>query len=229
MEAIAEPMRMRRSACIPCPKRLHSSIRGGTRSVVAFFGRDSAGTSKPGATIGMTLIELLTVIAIIGILAGIVIPVLFSVLRNAKRSQAQTEVNLIATAVKAYQREYQRLPFQTSGGLADIMITATMNNELQAFVGILTTNTTYNPRQIDFLKTSIPSDNILRDPWRTPYAIAIDLSADDSISVTNLGGWSVSDRSVIVLSYGPDKVAGNPAASLNTQWANKLGDNIYSQ
>ena len=51
---------------------------------------------------GFTLIELLTVIAIIGILAGILIPTIGLVRKNAAKTKAASDLRQIATAYNAY-------------------------------------------------------------------------------------------------------------------------------
>ncbi len=57
-----------------------------------------------------TLVEMLVVIAIIGILAGILLPVLSSVRTKAKVAQAKMEMGQIENAVIAYSTEYGRMP-----------------------------------------------------------------------------------------------------------------------
>lgn len=57
-----------------------------------------------------TLIELLTVIAIIAILAGIIFPVFNAVRRNAKNSACQTNMAQIHQALKLYYNDYQAYP-----------------------------------------------------------------------------------------------------------------------
>ena len=62
-----------------------------------------------------TLIELLIVIAIIGILAGLVFPALGTVRNNAKRSKASTECQSLKTAIIMYESEFSCWPVKVSG------------------------------------------------------------------------------------------------------------------
>ncbi len=57
-----------------------------------------------------TLIELLTVIAIIGVLAGLLFPAIKSALQKAEIAQAQNDVKNIEAAVKAFYTEYGKWP-----------------------------------------------------------------------------------------------------------------------
>jgi len=63
---------------------------------------------RPGR--GFTLIELLVVIAIIGILAGLLLPVLGKAKVQARVAQAKVEINNIAGAISKYESDYSRYP-----------------------------------------------------------------------------------------------------------------------
>ena len=103
---------------LPAHSRRSSSSRPRLPRLVT--GRSAAATpslsfqvssfSPPRKRSAFTLIELLVVIAIIVILAGLGFAGLQGALESSKKAQARNDVHQIASAVKAYQLEYGRLP-----------------------------------------------------------------------------------------------------------------------
>ncbi|MDQ3621322.1 MAG: type II secretion system GspH family protein [Verrucomicrobiota bacterium] len=72
--------------------------------------------SSPTSAAAFTLVELLTVIAIIAVLMGLLFPAIGAVQDNAKKVQAKNDVMQIVTAVKAYYTEYGKYPPVEAGG-----------------------------------------------------------------------------------------------------------------
>jgi len=70
--------------------------------------RPSTFGSRPG--IAFTIVELLTVIAIISILAALLLPVLSKAKTTAKKRQAQVEITQIVGAIQQYDSVYGRYP-----------------------------------------------------------------------------------------------------------------------
>ncbi len=63
---------------------------------------------------GFTIIELLVVVAIIGVLMSLLFPAVQGALDSAKKAQAKNDAMQIATAIVAYDTEYGRLPSTNS-------------------------------------------------------------------------------------------------------------------
>lgn len=130
-------------------------------------------TSQPHvSTHAFTLVELLTVIAIIAILMGLLFPAIGIVKESARKVQAKNDVTNIVAAVKQYYTEYGKYPPMqdppATGGGDDLVGDAAGNptggsnnalfNTLRAIPTGLNENHKFNPRRIVFFEGKAAAD-----------------------------------------------------------------------
>ncbi|MBU0677533.1 MAG: type II secretion system GspH family protein [Verrucomicrobia bacterium] len=181
---------------------------------------------SPGRSQGFTLVELLVVVAIIAILAGMLFPVASTVRKAAKKAQAKTEISAIHGAIRSYLTEYGKLPLKQSDQGADNDVKYT-GDDCKKLIQILTGEPAvgtgnaiiYNRREIRFLESQKgASDGEYEDPWGTQYAVVMDATYDERIqfSGTAVGSGNTYADVAIVYSYGLDSTEST------------TNDNVYS-
>jgi len=179
-----------------------------------------------------TLIELLTVIAIIGVLIALLFPAIKSALTKAEVSKAQHGVTDLATAFQHYYTEYGHWPVgdSTTSNLTYIVDTnfvallQGLNNtaSLTALTSFTypppppTTPTSTsllqgNPRGIHFLdikQADLSTTLGFLDPWKQPYFCRFDVSYANAVGNpfvnTALGVNMNVNSGVLIWSAGPD-------------------------
>lgn len=91
------PVSSRKSRSVRLPRHLSQTM--------------NSSNNRPGSVrSGFTLIELLVVISIIGVLAGMALPVLSKAKQKAQVAKATMEINDLAGAINSYFSTYSRMP-----------------------------------------------------------------------------------------------------------------------
>jgi len=174
-----------------------------------------------------TLVEMLVVIAIIAILAGLVLSGVNAALTRADSAKAAAQIADIVNAIKTYYGEYNRWPCADNGS-ADVTYHAAGGNQnasdAQArVINVLrAVDTTNNPKKIVFLdvpddamagtdkdnRTYIRANGFYLDPWGNPYVITMDTDFNNQCRLSSIGVGSPTEtlmgRQLAVWSWGPE-------------------------
>jgi type IV pilus assembly protein PilA len=138
---------------------------------------------------GFTLVEMLVVIAIIGILMALLFPVFTTVLKKAKIAKAKTEISQIEQAWKAFVMDYKEFP---SGFDKESQMTKSVVKHL--------TGDNEDPNTRGTIYMEIDPDEDYTDPWQNTYNIQLKTSGKQDA----YDGEEVN-KQVLVWSLGPDE------------------------
>lgn len=153
----------------------------------------------PGTSRSFTLVEILVVVSIIGLLAGLAIPAVGGALASAKKAKVTAMGQQIRTALVQFNTEYGYFP---TNGMNNGIGSTTPDLALILTGGSNAAATNVNPRRIVFLE--VPQDftlnaagNLSNRGIVTPkgfyktgqsnFSVAVDHNYDGMVTVTNDG------------------------------------------
>lgn len=171
---------------------------------------------------GFSLVELLVVISIIGLLAGLASVGIPKAMEAAKKAKAKADLTAIVAAVKAYKQEYGRWPVDIPGGIDDentegagtySWFSGDRSKDLMKILSAsLEDASGLNPKKIRFLEG--PQGNgTFNDPWRNQYIVKLDTNESNTIEYYGPNYKPNINLTVIALSLGPP--GGVQSAQLN--------------
>ena len=118
---------------------------------------------------GFTLIEMMVVVAVIGLLIAMVGPRVFNQVEKAERTRVAQDIRVVENALKFYRLDNFRYPTQSQG--------------LKALVTAPSGSDNWNGPYLD----AVPND-----PWKTPYLYASPGSRGKDIDVYTYGADGAS-------------------------------------
>lgn len=187
---------------------------------------------KDKQTLGFTLIELLMVIAIIGILAGILIPTVGAVRKQANIAASKSQLSSYVNAIQMFKGEYGYLPFVT--GTSDVALDISQNATSTDFIETLSGRDAStgapkpvggNRRQISFHSFSESEfyigNNDIVDPSQLAdrfnnrnITIVIDGDGDGEVTVKDTNGSDKDIRALVSAYTEVDEGIGAPPYTL---------------
>ncbi|MCS7049699.1 MAG: type II secretion system protein GspG [Verrucomicrobiae bacterium] len=155
----------------------------------ASHGRSCRPPYPTGRTGAFTLIELMAVITIIAVLAGLVLSIAAFANRKAAVSRAQAEIAELSRAIEAYRLDFGQYPTSSTIRATNLLNNALLHQQLVSRPGRYIT---FRPHQ---LRVSGTTTNIL-DPFGNPYNYfrVYVASSDVATNRTTFDLWS----------FGPD-------------------------
>jgi type II secretory pathway pseudopilin PulG len=183
---------------------------------------------RPGKR-SFTLMEMMAVVAIIMILAGLTIPTIGYAKRQARAAKAREDVNNLRVALRSYYQEYGAWPNATTSWTE---FSSMLNGNINPYSGAAgpgyaASNNARAIRFLEFRKESVNASAEYLDPWGTAYVVLMDHGgaavgkagwSDDAGFVPpgaedgqlpNPAGGNRVQAPLAVYSFGPDKTDDN--------------------
>lgn len=150
---------------------------------------------------GFTLIEVIVVAAIIAVLAGIIVPLVFKEVDESKISKAKADVKTIQTAIMMFYKDNQKWPRYTNDGgtlVENITLLRTNGNFPEEV------DANFDTTQIGVLKNHLVENGVGYDiKWKGPYLNDTNPDPWGNAYIIDASSFGTSNP-VWILSAGPN-------------------------
>lgn len=126
---------------------------------------------QPTKRQGFTLIELLIVIAIIGLLAGMLLPVLAGIRERANIVAVRSQIKNLEQAIAEYESDFARYPPSapgTSPGLETTVLVYCLDGDKSTVSGGAITSGDSTKLYYEFKEDALNDDDEILDVWQRP-------------------------------------------------------------
>ncbi|MGC2064329.1 MAG: type II secretion system protein GspG [Thermodesulfovibrionales bacterium] len=166
---------------------------------------------------GFTLIEVIVVAGIIAVLAGILVPIIFKELDEAKITRAKADVRSIYTAVFIFRKDTGKWPALSADCTTPITLLEGSGDPPGNDIGLLL----YDSSVARPFKDYLQQNNGCYTNWKGPYMADVTADPWGRKYYINAKNFPFSTESVWIISAGPNGILDTPAGSLTS-----VGDDI---
>ena len=152
---------------------------------------------------GFTLVEVIVVAAIIAILAGILVPMIFSQIDEAKISRAKADVNSISSAIYAFRKDVGAWPNNVSDAACTSTVLRADGADFSAAMSAAMTALGYDMSNIKTFSSQLTEDPECYNNWNGPYMAFVEADPWGNPYFVYSNDFNNSDP-VSVISAGPD-------------------------